>query len=58
MGWNIFGIRLTGPSARVAVALLCRGSGILFLLSPGWHNISNLYPSIEATDMPSAEALM
>ena len=37
---------------------LCRGSRTLFLLSFGWHNISNLYPSIEATDMPFAEALM
>jgi hypothetical protein len=45
----------TGGSA---IALFCRGLATLFLLSSGWHNISNLYPSIEATDMPSAEALM
>jgi hypothetical protein len=42
----------------VAVALLCRGSRTLFPLSSGWHNISNLYPPNEATDMPFAEALM
>jgi len=30
----------------------------LFLLSFGYHNVSKLYPSIEATDMPFAEALM
>jgi len=35
-----------------------RGYGALFPLSPVWHNISNSYPSIEATDMPFAEALM
>jgi hypothetical protein len=58
VGWNVFGVWLARPGARVAVALFCRGSGTLFLLSPGWHNISNRYPSIEATDMPFAEALM
>jgi hypothetical protein len=58
MGRNVFRIRLTGTSTWIAVALFCRRSCTLFLLSLGWHNISNLYPSIEATDMPSAEALM
>jgi hypothetical protein len=56
MGWSVFGVGLARPGALVA-ALFCR-SGTLFPLSPGWHNISNLYPSIEATDMPFAEALM
>jgi hypothetical protein len=56
--WDVFGAWLAGPGARIAVALLCRGFCTLFLLSSGWHNISNLYPSIEATDMPFAEAMM
>jgi hypothetical protein len=56
--WDVFGVWLAGSGARIAVALLCRGSCTLFLLSSGWHNISNLYPSIEATDMPFAEAMM
>jgi hypothetical protein len=43
---------------RSSVVWLCRGSGTLFLLSFLWHNISNLDPSLEATDMPFAEALM
>jgi hypothetical protein len=38
--------------------LLRRGSTTLFLLSFGCHNISKLYPSIKATDIPFAEALM
>ena len=49
---------LIGPCARIAIALCCRGSGTLFLLSPGWHNTSSSYPSIKATDMPFAEASM
>ena len=49
---------LTGSGTPVAVALFCRGFGTLFLLSSGCHNISNLYPPIEATDMPFAEASM
>jgi hypothetical protein len=58
VGWDVFWVWLAGPRARIAVALVCRGFGTLFPLSSGWHNISNLYPSIEATDMPFAEALM
>jgi hypothetical protein len=42
----------------VAVALLCKGFGTLFLLSSGCHNISNLDPFLKATAMPFAEALM
>jgi hypothetical protein len=38
--------------------LLCRGSITLFLLSFGCHNISSLDPSIKATAVPFAEALM
>jgi hypothetical protein len=56
--WNVFRVGLTGPGTLVAVALFCRGFCTLFLLSSGCHNISNLYPPIEATDMPFAEALM
>jgi len=41
----------------IAVGLL-RAFSTLFRLSSGCHNISNLYPSIKATDMPFAEALM
>jgi hypothetical protein len=58
VGRNVFGVWLAGPGARIAVALFSRGSRTLFLLSSGWHNISNRYPSIEATDMPFAEAMM
>src|SRR6202171_5959913 len=57
VGWNVFEVGLAGSCSRVAIALFCRGSGTLFLLSSGWHNISNSYASIEATDMPFAEAL-
>jgi len=56
--WDVFGVWLAGPGARIAVALFHRGFCNLFLLSPGWHNISDRYPSIEATDMPFAEAMM
>lgn len=56
--WNVFRVGSTGPGTLVAVALVCRGFGTLFLLSSGCHNISNLYPPIEATDMPFAEASM
>jgi hypothetical protein len=61
---NVFGIRLAGSGPRVPIALFSRSSALfgripaLFLLSCGWHNISNRYPSNEATDMPFAEALM
>jgi hypothetical protein len=61
VGRNVFRVGPTGPGtlvALIAVALFGRRSGTLFLFSPGWHNISNLYPSIEATDMPFAEASM
>src|SRR6267143_3202045 len=58
VGWDVFWVWLSGPGARIAVALFCRRYGTLFPLSPGWHNTSNSYPSIEATDMPFAEALM
>ena len=44
--------------ATPAVAPSCRGLNTLFLLSYGCHNTSNPYPSIKATDMPFAEALM
>jgi len=43
---------------RLAIALLLRGASTLFLFSGRCHVISNLYPSLEATDMPFAEALM
>jgi hypothetical protein len=56
--WDVFGVWLARPGARIAVALLCRGFCTLFPLSSGWHNISNRHPSIEATDMPFAEAMM
>jgi hypothetical protein len=56
--WDVFGVWLAGPSPRIAVTLFCRGFCTLFPLSSGWHNISNRYPSIEATDMPFAEAMM
>jgi hypothetical protein len=55
---NVFRVGLAGPGTLVAVTLFRRGFGTLFLLSSGCHNISNLYPPIEATDMPFAEALM
>jgi hypothetical protein len=55
---DVFRVGLAGPGTLVVVALFRRGFGILFLLSSGCHNISNLYPPIEATDMPFAEALM
>jgi hypothetical protein len=58
MRWDIFRVGLPGAHTGIAVALLCRGLLTLFLLSSGCHNISNRYPSIKATDMPFAEALM
>jgi hypothetical protein len=56
--WDVFGVWLAGPGPRIAVTLFCRGFCTLFPLSSGWHNISNRHPSIEATDMPFAEAMM
>ena len=58
VGRNVFGIGPSGTCAGIAVALFCRGSIILFLVSFGCHNISSLDPSIKATAMPFAEALM
>jgi hypothetical protein len=58
VGRDVFLVWVTGPCAQIAIALFRRGSGNLFLLSPGWHNTSSGYPSIKATDMPFAEALM
>jgi hypothetical protein len=56
--WDVFCVWPARPRALVAVALFRRGFATLFLLSSGCHNISNRYPSIEATDMPFAEAMM
>ena len=42
----------------IAITLPDRRLRCLFLLLPGCHNFSNRYPSLEATDMPLAEALM
>jgi hypothetical protein len=58
VGGNVFRIGAPGTRIGVAVALLRRGSGTLFLFSSGCHNISNRHPSIKATDVPFAEALM
>jgi hypothetical protein len=64
VGRNVLRVGLTGPGSLVSVALFNRVFPLLgriltlFLLSGGCHNISSSYPSIEATDMPFAEALM
>jgi hypothetical protein len=55
---NVLRIRLAGSRTGIAIALLLRGARTLFLFSGRCHVISNLYPSLEATDMPFAEALM
>jgi hypothetical protein len=47
MRGNVLCIGLSGACARIAVALPRRGALTLFLLSSGWHLISNLSPSIK-----------
>ena len=47
VGWDVFWVWLSGPGARIAVALFCRRYGTLFPLSPGWHNTSNSYPPLK-----------
>src|SRR5688572_7036104 len=54
---NVFGIGLSGARTGIAVGLPGRPL-TLFLLSPRCHNISNLDPSIKATAMPFAEAVL
>jgi hypothetical protein len=40
---NIFWIRPPGTTPGIAVTLFRGGRATLFLLSPGWHNISDRY---------------
>jgi len=54
---DVLGIGLSGARTGIAVSLL-RTWRTLFLLSSGCHYISNLDPSIKATAMPFAEAVM
>jgi hypothetical protein len=58
MRWNIFWIWPAGSRPVIDFAVVGRAFLSLFLLLPGCHNISTSYPSIEATDMPFAEAMM
>ena len=55
---HVFRIGLTRASARIAVGLLTGRRLSLFLVLSGWHDFSNLCPSIKATDMPPARHLM
>ena len=58
MRWNVFGIWPTGSRAVIDFAVVGRALLSLFLLLFGCHFISTSYLSIEATDMPFAEAMM
>jgi hypothetical protein len=58
MRGNIFGIWATGSRPVIDLAIVGWRFACLFLLLSGCHNISTSFPSIEATDMPFAGALM
>jgi hypothetical protein len=58
MGRNVFRIRSTRSRSLVDLAVIGWAFLSLFALLSGCHNISTSYPSIEATDMPFAEAMM
>jgi len=51
-------LALVAARGEDAAELLRREPSILFMLSFGCHNTFTLYPSIKATDLPFAEALM
>jgi integral membrane sensor domain MASE1 len=55
---NVFGIGPTGSRSAIDLAVIGRAFLILILLFFGRHDFSTSYPSMEATDMPFAEAMM
>jgi hypothetical protein len=58
MGRNVLGVRSTGSRSLIDLAIIGGAFPGLFLLLFGCHNFSTSYRSIEATDMPFAEAMM